>query len=564
MNKSGEFFDLSIASLSNVYGNDKTKYSLKHGIYLPIEKYISELELIGKYSDDDKSEKRKIRLYFLQGCNTSPILQKYFTYMISYLNGSNIGEERSAFDNNKLVIIVAGGNIFGIYARLLVEVYNRDFTSLFNKTLFATQYEFLKQVYYELYRIYNSNIRWRSAFKFCGSAPFSDFDYNLVPNKMEKYEQHFKSYSKLSKAEKNLPGFLLLRVKSFIRDDTLEPSIIPGDLDNCNGILKETNKLFPQGVQERFLLEIEQNKEKNLLKAEMCEKIVKYFLSQKALIAEQTQRTVNSVIATSKDVLNLPGYSDDLTYIMKYLHTVTFNLNIFIDYWERGVLDKSPKRPTIRNMDNESLLNIFNTLNTITDSKVLMELSAVIINAFLNTEPVYHTERFLDIRLSEERVKVAPLYRDKITMRPSRLYSVPSINYNPSSPIHTNLRAILQKVRMSAIGFPDGINIVINAIETNEDEDDDRSDHSKGYQLITDTTDLNNRNLVSSGEMIQLGYKVPHDGIRSPSVSPMASPYNSPFPSYSAGKSKTRKSKTRKSKTRKSKTRKSKKSHIKY
>ena len=63
---SGELFDLTITSLNNPYGYEKIFYSLLHGIRMPIQKYIDELEMIGNITQDDKSEKRSIRLQFLK------------------------------------------------------------------------------------------------------------------------------------------------------------------------------------------------------------------------------------------------------------------------------------------------------------------------------------------------------------------------------------------------------------------------------------------------------------------------------------------------------------------
>ena len=45
---SGEFLDITISSLNNVFGEHKALYSMKNGIQLPLSKYIEELENINK------------------------------------------------------------------------------------------------------------------------------------------------------------------------------------------------------------------------------------------------------------------------------------------------------------------------------------------------------------------------------------------------------------------------------------------------------------------------------------------------------------------------------------
>ena len=58
-NVSVELFDLSIPSFNSEFGFEYISYIMKYGISLPLEKYISELEMI--LSDDvadDKNDKR--------------------------------------------------------------------------------------------------------------------------------------------------------------------------------------------------------------------------------------------------------------------------------------------------------------------------------------------------------------------------------------------------------------------------------------------------------------------------------------------------------------------------
>ena len=84
---SGEFLDITISSLNNIFGEHKVLYSMKNGIQLPLSKYIQELEDINKLPKDDKSSKRLLRLKFLQECNKHPILNEFFKLLLCWLNG---------------------------------------------------------------------------------------------------------------------------------------------------------------------------------------------------------------------------------------------------------------------------------------------------------------------------------------------------------------------------------------------------------------------------------------------------------------------------------------------
>tara|TARA_A100001015_G_C14614752_1_gene565573 strand:+ start:72 stop:374 length:303 start_codon:yes stop_codon:yes gene_type:complete len=90
-NVSGELFDLSIPSFNNEFGFEYISYIMKYGISLPLEKYISELEMI--LSDDaanDKNDKRTKRLNFLNNCNYNEEIQNFFQLFVNYINGGGI------------------------------------------------------------------------------------------------------------------------------------------------------------------------------------------------------------------------------------------------------------------------------------------------------------------------------------------------------------------------------------------------------------------------------------------------------------------------------------------
>jgi len=87
INLSGELFDLTVTSYNNNFGKEKIDYSLKHGIEIPIDKYIDELIMISEGSNDDKTEKRWQRLQFLKKIKEFPNLSQLFTKIIRFING---------------------------------------------------------------------------------------------------------------------------------------------------------------------------------------------------------------------------------------------------------------------------------------------------------------------------------------------------------------------------------------------------------------------------------------------------------------------------------------------
>ena len=126
-NYSGEFFDLSIPSTNDIYGFLHNTGVLKYGINFPLEKFIKELEMILSEPVDDKTEKRRARLAFLEFCNKLPELKKFFESFCNYLNGkSGMGEQYT----NYVVFTAAGGNIIILFAQLINDMINMVITKI--------------------------------------------------------------------------------------------------------------------------------------------------------------------------------------------------------------------------------------------------------------------------------------------------------------------------------------------------------------------------------------------------------------------------------------------------
>ena len=220
---SGEFFDLTLTSYNNNFGRDKIIYSLHHGIEIPMQKYINELEEIAKTSRDDKSYKRSLRLKFLKECNEHDYLQKYFEILLGWLNG---GGDRTSYKfipgafnsaqykSQKLILTISGGNIYIIFARLLANIKwasqqpqtSQDplsiITNIFDN-LTTTNKNILDQqenetdglinkldILYDIITILADDSPLITLINelLSNSGNFSDFDYNLLPNKNPTFD----------------------------------------------------------------------------------------------------------------------------------------------------------------------------------------------------------------------------------------------------------------------------------------------------------------------------------------------------------------------------------------
>ena len=191
--KSGEFFDLTTTSYNNEYGKLKNDNAKAHGISSTLDKYIEELKKITTIQEsdvkDDKYEKRRKRLDFLILCNGCKGLKTYFEGMNTYINGKEIRIlkdgtfEQYDGKSNPLILICAGGNIITIFAKLLLNDIN-NYTAVPKKALsrfFPSYLDEEKKTC--LIEFLTTNKTFQEYVQELASKDFSDFDYNLLPNK---------------------------------------------------------------------------------------------------------------------------------------------------------------------------------------------------------------------------------------------------------------------------------------------------------------------------------------------------------------------------------------------
>ena len=594
---SGEFFDLTLTSYNNIFGRDKIVYALQYGIETPLQKYINELEEIGRTTNDDKSDKRKSRLNFLKICEENQYLSYYFQLLLGWLNGGGDNKwgrfipgqfSSGQYNNQNLIITLAGGNIYNIFARLLDNIKwatkqpaktighvynnltktNRDLLDEYenradvnltktNRDLLdefenrpdvnLTKYVLLEQI--RLLLQDNTTLSKSIDIMFKVSGNYSDFDFNLLPNKkptLEQYEignlikklddkiyniEEKKNESMFKKLESgkeikpeysNNRGFALFRIKSYIActtETSVNEKVNEKTLkDNCKKALQEGiidkdfyNRLIPQLINKN-------DSEKINSKSQdwnECLNFVKILQYKKSTIKEATMFNIITVINYFKDYLqkNLTplykGPNDwDLEAIIFYINYTTYQLNNYIKIWEQGKLT-TIFPPSIKDT-HEKICDSFLSLNTIVTSSYLLGLSSSMIEYFLqNPDPLskpYNlsiTEKILDKLIidikSEGKCNDAKQFPAKITLVAS------SDNYNFNPNIKKYMMKGLQDARYSELSFPDGINIVLNAIVTKNSYDLHTLDLDNLYNDIILENALEGLNLETVSD-----YDLPH------------------------------------------------------
>ena len=238
---SGEFYDISIPTYTNKFGEKYIKCIWENGINIPLSKHIDELNDIITNSKDDKSDKRIKRLNFLKMCYKINNLKEIFILFSNLLNGggSNDSELYKEFplitescqfkqyrDSQKLVLTCAGGNIITIFAQFVYIIWDNEFEKIgeinkfilnhFASKLNTTGTVILNSIKEEIINEIDKEIVEELANK-----SYSDFDFKITPNKIvdksiiTDYEANTTANLPLQHQRSNdTEGFLLLRSKS--------------------------------------------------------------------------------------------------------------------------------------------------------------------------------------------------------------------------------------------------------------------------------------------------------------------------------------------------------------
>ena len=108
---SAEDIDIVVQPIYNLFG------FLHNGRLHPLYKMVIELFLIGELTNDDKTSKRQTRLDFLLEFIEIPEFVKLYYSMYSYLNDIQ--------ENQTIALIVSGGNLVTLFAKLLYDIYTK-------------------------------------------------------------------------------------------------------------------------------------------------------------------------------------------------------------------------------------------------------------------------------------------------------------------------------------------------------------------------------------------------------------------------------------------------------
>lgn len=208
----GECFDLVACGESSDLGKLHIESSYQHGISFKIDKFIKELEIILKITHDDKSEKRKIRLEFFQEINQLDQLDKtsyfgdFFTWICNVMNG---GDGFNQYEGQPLIITVSGGNIYIIFAKLLLNLkkavtlkidiknpsdelitINESVLSSFTQLYFNSKKndDTSRNIIYEMIKKLSGS-RLNDLINMISSSEYSDFDYKLLPNMFDEFRK---------------------------------------------------------------------------------------------------------------------------------------------------------------------------------------------------------------------------------------------------------------------------------------------------------------------------------------------------------------------------------------
>lgn len=538
--QSGEMFDLSIGSFNNPFGRDKILNIACEGMGPGLEKYIHEL---GRLSDPTiarsnprKEQKRLKRLELLEECNQIPDLQLLFQRFTAFING--VRGSIDEFDENPVVVTVAGGNIYTIFAGLILGIQNNDASVLYLVSqLVSMPVSNLHQSSFssKLLRLCTTVV----------STGFSDLDFNLLPSKStaqiylgnngcggydsEGYEsdEGFNSdfgssgdefsgdefsgdessgdessgdesgaftdyrsphagYDSSSQSDtstdsesddgmEDLEGFALFRIKS-AQNLNWNYSARINAIDGCTNLARSHGERFRPGAPDKLdvirdsLRRLERQRPNAATKRQIarCKAYLNEMRLQREASDQLTKRNANELVTLLE--ANAGNQASPFVLLAQYLNNVCNWMNIFIYHDARAGTSINP--------------NAFDTLDTIISDMDLIDLGARLTHAYAN-DPTMLVEQWADhLDQSGSDNLPASVFLPRSVSADSFIYAKRLLQsarfgqgYAPGYPGASDQAR--EPSRYGELGFPDGIRISLNFVETNgpannpyDDEDD--------------------------------------------------------------------------------------------
>lgn len=293
-------------------------------------------------------------------------------------------------------------------------------------------------------------------------------------------------------------GFLLFRVKTLIdcstdyRQSYNTRQLKAMQRDCAQTLGNFVWGLYPQIMKQSYLDDVRQGSD--------CWNYLTYLMDKKNAIRDATRNSIDETMKFHQagyykqsnplgDTFAMVRAAENSTEaIIDYIANITYHLNIYIEHWET-LKDREHKlsssaapalheRGLPRRFSHKSVCYNFLSLDSIllVDNGLISRLAADIVNYFLN-DPKFNTEQILDNLISSFNAKREELtgHRSNCYMPPSDLIAVPT-NADFNGQLRM-LKRVLDGTRYSELGFPDGIRITLNAIETEDDIGDSQLDH---------------------------------------------------------------------------------------
>ena len=358
----------------------------------------------------------------------------------------------------------------------------------------------------------------------------SDFDFKLSPNIHPSlrgdltYGPITDTFTRLGLTTKDPghAGFLLLRVKTLIdcggdyipAYSTRELKDFQRNCDSFPELGQKVWSLFPQIMQESYLESVPPDSG--------CWQYLNYLWQKKQAISLATRFNIDETMKfhmagyykqsnPEGDMFPLvPSAENSTEAIIHYIANTTYNLNIYVEAWEAykiitndlGEQEHEYKlgpsgAPALnhrsygglpQHFSYESVCSNFKSLSTILyeDRGLVTRLASDILNYFLNS-PYFNTEIILDNLLKSFKEKKRELTGEESNakMNPSSLILAPTHkDFNASL---NNIKDIFRDSQYSALGYPDGIRITINAIVSTNETGDTQLDNVESVALQATT-----------------------------------------------------------------------------
>ena len=287
------------------------------------------------------------------------------------------------------------------------------------------------------------------------------------------------------------PGFLLFRVKTvrilIDKNNDNKKALVDkwqsyttqeqaNDRSDCNKYSKIQDVmmkrgLYPQTVQKEYLEFVDKDGD--------CYNFLSYLLKQKEEIESETRENIKNIVKfilesletleTKPKSMGISKPVNDEDAIIKYIQIITFYINIYIYLWENKKLSpaaapayhKLPQNIKIINITHTKVCRNFLSLDTILteNSGLIVALAGDILHYFLQS-PFFNTEAILDSD-TERNDNVHLLPPSDIILVQTQKKVTESLQF---------IKDIYETIKYSDYGYPDGVRVTINAIETEDTE----------------------------------------------------------------------------------------------